>query len=71
MLELTKEQVELVNGGIHFKLIELVVIVIGSTIAGGPVGLGLALSGIVMKEGLENLNDMHQTEQQTNQEYWF
>jgi hypothetical protein len=29
-------------------------------VSGGPVGLGIAASGIVLSEGVNNLNDMRQ-----------
>jgi hypothetical protein len=57
MRNLTIEECDLINGGIHINIGAFIAtIAIGAL--GGPAGLGIALSGIVIAEGVQNLAEL-------------
>ena len=62
MQGLTLEEVIEVSAGFHINLGTFIAAVVIGTITGGPVGLGLAISGVVMSEGINNLQDMYKDE---------
>ena len=58
MKELTMIEVKNIQGGFHINLGTFIAAVVVGAVTGGPVGVGIALSGMVMSEGVNNLNDM-------------
>ncbi len=47
-----------VNGGIHLNLGTVISSIVVGFVTGGPVGVGIAVSGLVISEGVNNLNDL-------------
>ena len=58
MRALITEEIKEVSAGFHINLGAFVAAIVLGAVTGGPVGVGLALSGIVMSEGVNNLNDL-------------
>ena len=60
MIELSREEVLQINGGFHITInlgTALASLAIGA-IGGGPVGLGYAVAGIIIAQGINSLNEM-------------
>ncbi len=57
MIELTMDDVQQVAGGIHINLGAFIAAVAVGAL-GGPAGLGIALSSVVLAEGVQNLADL-------------
>lgn len=62
MIELTACQIEEVSGGrkfrFHFNIFQAVMAVCTGVFMGGPVGLGIAVCGLVGTQGLGQLHDL-------------
>lgn len=57
MRQLTTTECEAIQGGIHIHVgAWIAAIAVGAL--GGPAGLGIAISGIVLAEGVQNLADL-------------
>ncbi|MBS0286522.1 MAG: hypothetical protein JSR17_04450 [Proteobacteria bacterium] len=57
---LNKSECQAVNGGIHLNLGTVISGIVVGFVTGGPVGVGIALSGMVISEGVNNLNELRQ-----------
>lgn len=57
---LTTSECHAVNGGIHLNLGTVISSIVVGFVTGGPVGVGIAVSGLVISEGVNNLNDLRQ-----------
>jgi hypothetical protein len=51
-------EVQQVSGAIHINIGTLIATCVIGFVTAGPAGLGIALSGIVMNEGINRLDDM-------------
>lgn len=58
MRTLSLEEANCVNGGLHINIGALVAACAVGLISGGPVGLGMAIGGIIINEGINNLDDL-------------
>lgn len=58
--ELTFDEVNEVSGGfhIHFNIGAAVGAIVLGIVTGGPVGLGYAISALIISEGVNNLNEL-------------
>lgn len=57
MKQLTATECKAIEGGIHIHIgAWIAAIAVGAL--GGPAGLGIALSGMVVAEGVQNLADL-------------
>ncbi len=58
MLTINQECLHEVSGGkMHFGAMVSSLVV--GFVAGGPIGLGFAVSGIIMTQGINNLHDLY------------
>ncbi len=58
--QLNLSESQAVSGGFHLNLGTIITTLVVGFVSGGPVGLGIAASGIVLSEGVNNLNDLAQ-----------
>jgi len=58
--ELTFEEVHKISGGfhVHFNIGAAVGAIVLDAITGGPVGIGYAVSALIISEGVNNLNEL-------------
>ncbi|MBI2792326.1 MAG: hypothetical protein HYX61_10225 [Gammaproteobacteria bacterium] len=49
-----------IHGGFHINLGSIVSALVVGFVTGGPVGVGIAASGLVMAQGVDNLNELLQ-----------
>ncbi len=58
MRHLTREELELSEGGFHLNVGAAVGAMVGGFLAGGPVGLGFAIGSILIAQGTNNLVEL-------------
>jgi hypothetical protein len=62
MRELSRIEVHNISGSFHLNIGQALAAICIGWFAGGPIGLGFALSGVVMAQGVNNLDEMWKTE---------
>ncbi len=59
MRQLNIEELSEVSGGFKLNLGQALAAICVGWFAGGPVGLGFALSGVIMAQGINNLDELY------------
>ena len=61
MRHLTREELELLTGGIHINIGAAFGAIVGGFIVGGPIGMGMAIGTVLIAQGTNNLVELAET----------
>jgi|GEM_PF-2989028 hypothetical protein len=59
MKELNGIYLEQVSGGFHINLGTIAATLAVGLVTGGPAGMGIAATGLIINHGVNNLNELH------------
>lgn len=62
MRNISTEELFEITGGFKINIGQALAALAIGFVTGGPAGLGIAASGLVMAQGINNLNEMHEEE---------
>ncbi len=60
MREVSINELQKVSGGFHMNIGTAFAAIAIGVVTGGPVGMGIAVAGVVAAQGVNNLDEMYQ-----------